>query len=341
VSSRIKILGRLDVAEKRRPQDGRIRTRSPDGKEIELRVSALPTAFGEKLVLRIFNPEVLVRDFSKLGFSDAETATWNGMIDQPHGIVLVTGPTGSGKTTTLYSSLKQLATAEVNVCSIEDPIELIDGSFNQMQVQPNIDLNFADGVRALLRQDPDIIMIGEIRDLETADVAVQAALTGHLVLSTLHTNDSPSAITRLLELGVPAYLLKATLIGVLAQRLVRTLCPHCKAPVAMTEAMWSELGVGVGASADVAMPAQIQRAVGCLECRQTGYLGRSGVYELMPVGGALRAAIGEKTDLVDLRRLAVQGGMRPLRHAGAAKIAAGLTSISEVLALTPDPRQDD
>jgi general secretion pathway protein E len=221
------------------------------------------------------------------------------------------------------------------VCTIEDPIELIDGSFNQMQVQANIDLHFADGVRALLRQDPDIIMIGEIRDRETADVAVQAALTGHLVLSTLHTNDSPSAVTRLLELGVPAYLIRATLIGVLAQRLVRTLCPDCKAPMDMTRDYWNELGVG-GA---VAMPAAVYKAVGCLECRQTGYLGRSGVYEIMLLNAAMQAAIADNPDLQDLRQLAVQGGMRPLRHAAAEKIAAGLTTIDEVLALTPDPRE--
>ena len=337
VTARLKILSRLDVAEKRRPQDGRIRTRSPDGKEIELRVSALPTAFGEKLVLRIFNPDVLVRDFGRLGFTPEETAGWNKMIEQPHGIVLVTGPTGSGKTTTLYSTLKQLATEDVNVCTIEDPIELIDGSFNQMQVQANIDLHFADGVRALLRQDPDIIMIGEIRDLETAEVAIQASLTGHLVLSTLHTNDSPSALTRLLELGVPAYLIKATLIGVLAQRLVRTLCPHCKTPVAAANANWGELGVGD----TIPSPATPHKPVGCLECRQTGYLGRVGVYELMPVVNALRAAIGSTTDISDLRQLAMKGGMRTLRQAGAAKVAAGLTSVSEVIALTPDPRHSD
>ena len=334
VTSRVKILSRLDLAERRRPQDGRIRTRSPDGKEIELRVSALPTAFGEKLVLRIFNPDVLVHDFNRLGFTEQEAVTWRRMIGLPHGIVLVTGPTGSGKTTTLYASLKELATAEVNVCTIEDPIELIDGSFNQMQVQPNIDLHFADGVRALLRQDPDIIMIGEIRDKETADVAVQAALTGHLVLYTLHTNDSPSAITRLLELGVPAYLIRATLIGVLAQRLVRTLCPDCKATMEMTREYWSQLGVG----ADVPMPDAVCRAVGCLECRQTGYKGRSGVYELMLLTAPLQAAIADNPDLQNLRRLAIQGGMHPLRHAAARKIAAGLTTIDEVLALTPDPR---
>ena len=335
VTARLKILGRLDVAEKRRPLDGRIRTRSPDGKEIELRVSSLPTAFGEKLVLRIFNPDVLVRDFHLLGFSDEETRVWNSMIQQPHGIVLVTGPTGSGKTTTLYSSLKQLATEDVNVCSIEDPIELVDGSFNQMQVQPNIDLTFADGVRALLRQDPDIIMIGEIRDLETAEVAVQAALTGHLVLSTLHTNDSPSALTRLLELGVPDYLIKATLIGVLAQRLVRTLCRHCKAPAALTPQQWRELGVGD----ELPPQATPHRPVGCLECRQTGYLGRTGVYELMPVTNLLRAEMTAKTDLAELRRLATRGGMRSLRMTGAEKVALGLTSLAEVIALTPDPRQ--
>jgi general secretion pathway protein E len=335
VTSRIKILGRLDVAERRRPQDGRIRTRTPEGKEIELRVSALPTAFGEKLVLRIFNPDVLVHDLKRLGFTPTEASLWRRMVGQPHGIVLVTGPTGSGKTTTLYASLRELATSEVNVCSIEDPIELIDGRFNQMQVQSNIDLTFADGVRALLRQDPDIIMIGEIRDRETADMAIQAALTGHLVLSTLHTNDSPSAITRLLELGVPAYLVRATLIGVLAQRLVRTLCANCKAPVAISREYWDQLGVGDA----IAPPASAFKAVGCLECRQTGYLGRSGAYELMQLNAAMQSAVAHNPDLANLRRLATEGGMRPLRHAAAEKIVAGMTTIDEVLSLTPDPRE--
>jgi general secretion pathway protein E len=228
VISRIKIMGRLDVAEKRKPQDGRIKTLSPDGAEIELRLSSMPTAFGEKLVLRIFDPEVLVKNFAALGLEKKESEIWNEMISRPYGIILVTGPTGSGKTTTLYTSLKHLATPEVNVCTIEDPIELVEPSFNQMQVQHNIDLDFATGVKTLLRQDPDIIMVGEIRDRETAEMAVQAALTGHLVLSTLHTNDAPSAIARLAEVGVPPYLISATLIGVVAQRLVRTLCPHCK-----------------------------------------------------------------------------------------------------------------
>ena len=335
VTSRLKIISRMDIAERRRPQDGRIRTRSPEGKEIELRVSALPTAFGEKLVLRIFNPDVLVHDFSRLGFIEEEAVIWRRMITQPHGIVLVTGPTGSGKTTTLYASLKELATAEVNVCTIEDPIELIDGSFNQMQVQSNIDLSFADGVRALLRQDPDIIMIGEIRDRETADVAVQAALTGHLVLSTLHTNDSPSAITRLLELGVPAYLLRATLIGVLAQRLVRTLCTECKTQVPVVPEEWDQLNV----NEIMDMPYTVHKAVGCLECRHTGFRGRSGVYELMVIDSSLQSGIVDDPELPTLRHLATKAGMRPLRLAGAEKIAAGLTTIDEVLSLTPEPRE--
>ena len=217
----------MNVAEKRRPQDGRLKTRSQSGREVELRLSTLPTAHGEKMVLRIFDPSILVKTFAELGFTEAEQETWESLVGQPNGIVLVTGPTGSGKTTTLYTSLKQLATESVNVCTIEDPIEMVEPAFNQMQVQHNIDLTFAEGVRALLRQDPDIIMVGEIRDLETAEMAIQAALTGHLVISTLHTNDAPSAITRLLELGVPPYLIKATVLGVMAQRLVRTLCNRC------------------------------------------------------------------------------------------------------------------
>ena len=329
VTSRIKILARMDVAEKRKPQDGRIKTRSPDGKEIELRCSSLPTAFGEKLVMRIFDPEVLVKDFRQLGFNEAEASAWAAMIEQPNGIVLVTGPTGSGKTTTLYSSLKQLATPEVNVCTIEDPIELVDGSFNQMQVQSNIDLNFAEGIRALMRQDPDIIMVGEIRDLETAEIAIQAALTGHLVLSTLHTNDAPSAITRLLDLGVPGYLIKSTLIGVVAQRLLRTLCPHCKAPAPIDDRRWTEITGGFG----LPKPEQVWKPVGCLECRETGYLGRVGIYEIMPLTGTLNARIGEQTDLLQLREQALREGMMPLRIAGCTKVAAGVTSVEEVLGI--------
>jgi general secretion pathway protein E len=213
------------------------------GKEVELRLSTLPTAFGEKLVMRIFDPEVLVRNMAELGFSEQDEARWHSIAGQPNGIILVTGPTGSGKTTTLYSTLKQLATPEVNVCTIEDPIEMVEPAFNQMQVHQAIDLGFAEGVRALMRQDPDIIMVGEIRDLQTAEMAIQAALTGHLVLSTLHTNDAPAALTRMLDLGVPAYLLNATVLGIMAQRLVRILCPHCKEahPPTAEEAIWDHL----------------------------------------------------------------------------------------------------
>jgi general secretion pathway protein E len=329
VTSRIKILARMDVAEKRRPQDGRIKTRSPEGKEIELRAASLPTAFGEKLVLRIFDPEVLLRDFGQLGFSAAETRIWREMISRPHGIVLVTGPTGSGKTTTLYSSLKQLATPQVNVCTIEDPIEQVDAAFNQMQVQSNIDLNFAEGIRALMRQDPDIIMVGEIRDLETAEVAVQAALTGHLVLSTLHTNDAPSAVTRLLDLGVPSFMIKAVVIGVLAQRLVRRLCPHCKQPVEIDAARWREISGGA-----LALPDSVFEPIGCLECRETGYLGRVGIYELMPLSAGLKNHIHEHTDGAKLRQQAMLEGMSPLRLAGCGKVGEGLTSVEEVLGAT-------
>ncbi len=335
VISRIKIMGRLDVAEKRKPQDGRIKTRSPDGAEIEMRLSSMPTAFGEKLVLRIFDPEVLVKNFAALGFEKKESDIWNQMITRPHGIILVTGPTGSGKTTTLYTSLKHLARPEVNVCTIEDPIELVEPSFNQMQVQHNIDLDFASGVKTLLRQDPDIIMIGEIRDRETAEMAVQAALTGHLVLSTLHTNDAPSAIARLSEIGVPHYLISATLIGVVAQRLVRTLCPHCKQDHELQKQDWEALIRPWKTTA----PEKISHAEGCLECRQTGYKGRIGIYEMMPVNDALKQEIGVDFDLARFRKAAIKQGMKPLNLAGAQKIAKGLTTIGEVLKVAP-PRYD-
>ncbi|MGH8355225.1 MAG: GspE/PulE family protein, partial [Pseudomonas sp.] len=327
IVSRLKSLGRMNVAEKRKPQDGRVKTKTPDGGEVELRLSTLPTAFGEKMVMRIFDPEVLLKSFDQLGFSADDLRRWQGMTNQPNGIILVTGPTGSGKTTTLYTTLKQLATSEVNVCTIEDPIEMIEPAFNQMQVQPNIELTFARGVRALMRQDPDIIMIGEIRDLETAEMAIQAALTGHLVLSTLHTNDAPSAITRLLELGVPHYLLKATVLGVMAQRLVRTLCPHCKAPLALSEDDWQALTKPWNAP----LPSGAQRAVGCLECRDTGYRGRAGVYEIMLLNDAIKPLISADTDLIALRRQAFKDGMRSLRLSGAQKVAAGQTTIEEVL----------
>ncbi|NLY16155.1 MAG: type II/IV secretion system protein [Gammaproteobacteria bacterium] len=331
VISRLKTLGRMNVAEKRKPQDGRIKTSTPDDQEIELRLSTLPTAFGEKMVMRIFDPDVLLKSFDQLGFSVDDLDRWQQMTRQPNGIILVTGPTGSGKTTTLYTTLKQLATEEVNLCTIEDPIEMIEPSFNQMQVQHNIDLTFASGVRALMRQDPDIIMVGEIRDLETAEMAIQAALTGHLVLSTLHTNDAPGAINRLLELGVPYYLLRASLLGVMAQRLVRTLCPHCKELAEVTVEDWNTLTRPWNA----ALPKQAYRAVGCIECRETGYHGRAGLYEIMVLNERIKGLITAETDLGVLRKNAYREGMRSLRLSGAQKVAAGLTTVAEVLRVTP------
>jgi len=331
VVARIKILGRMNVAEKRRPQDGRLKTVSPEGNEVELRLSTLPTAFGEKMVMRIFDPDVLLRTFQQLGLENEDYERWQGMISKPNGIVLVTGPTGSGKTTTLYSSLKQLATSEVNVCTIEDPIEMVEDSFNQMQVQHNIDLDFASGVRALLRQDPDIIMIGEIRDLETAEMAIQAALTGHLVLSTLHTNDAPSAITRLLELGVPSYLLKATVLGVMAQRLVRTLCPHCKQAGPIDEKAWHQLVAPWKATP----PKLGYHPVGCLECRNTGYYGRQGIYEILLMSEAVQDLVSDNVGLDPIRRQGMKEGMHTLRLSGAHKVAAGDTTIEEVMRVAP------
>jgi general secretion pathway protein E len=331
MTARIKLLGRMDVIEKRRPQDGRIKTKTTGGQEVELRLSTMPTAFGEKLVMRIFDPEVVVKTLPELGFPPDDAERWDALTRRPHGIILVTGPTGSGKTTTLYTTLKALATSEVNVCTVEDPIEMVEAAFNQMQVQPGIDLSFADGVRALMRQDPDIIMIGEIRDLETAEMAIQAALTGHLVLSTLHTNDAPSSVMRLLELGVPYYLLGSTLSGIMAQRLVRTLCVHCKSPDGeLSDDVWHS----IGGAWQIPKPATVYRPVGCPECRQTGFRGRTGIYELALVTEAFTHLIQEVTDLAALRRQSVLDGMKPLRMAGAHKVVEGVTTAEEVLKST-------
>ena len=330
--ARVKLLGRMDVVEKRRPQDGRIKTRNQRGDEVEMRLATLPTAFGEKMVMRIFDPDNAVKDLDALGFSLHDAQRWESLVKRPHGIILVTGPTGSGKTTTLYSTLKRVATEEVNVSTVEDPIEMIEPSFNQTQVQPQLDFNFAEGLRALMRQDPDIIMVGEIRDLETAEMAIQAALTGHLVFSTLHTNDAPSAITRLMELGVPSYLINATLLGVLAQRLVRTLCKQCKQP---------DTSAAPEALAEVVKPWKLSgtyqpfKAVGCVDCRMGGFLGRMGLYELLTVSEALKDKITQAPSIDVLRRQAVADGMRPLRLAGALRVAEGLTTLDEVVAGTP------
>lgn len=336
ITSRIKLLGRMDMVEKRRPQDGRLKTVSSDGKEIELRLSTMPTAFGEKLVMRIFKPDVLVQDFQLLGFSKRQSELWAQWTHQPNGIILVTGPTGSGKTTTLYTTLKQLATDEVNVCTVEDPIEMIEPAFNQMQVTQNIGLGFAEGIRTLMRQDPDIIMVGEIRDQQTADMAIQAALTGHLVLSTLHTNDAPSAITRLLDLGVPAYLIHSSLLGIMAQRLVRTLCPHCKTEGAISDDEWTSITRPFKA----AKPHKVMKAVGCQECRNTGYRGRTGIYEMLTLTPAIRKLITPETDLLQLRQVATQAGLQPLMLNGAEKVAAGMTTVEEVLKVAPPIEMD-
>ncbi|MEY8878522.1 MAG: GspE/PulE family protein [Leptothrix sp. (in: b-proteobacteria)] len=344
VTARIKLLGRMDVVERRRAQDGRIKTRSPKGDEIEMRLSTLPTAFGEKLVMRIFDPDTAVQPVEALGFGAHDAQRWQRLVEQPHGIILVTGPTGSGKTTTLYATLKRLATDEVNVCTVEDPIEMIEPAFNQTQVQPALDLDFAACVRTLMRQDPDIIMVGEIRDLETAEMAVQAALTGHLVFSTLHTNDSASAITRLLDLGVPAYLISATVIGVLAQRLVRQLCGACALPDAeITPASLQSVmpgmpvreAIGMADGPSAGRPFRPQRPGGCEACRQTGFRGRRGLFELLLLDADLRGAIHEQPDLGVIRRLALTSGVQPLRLAGLREVAAGHTTLDEVLRATP------
>jgi general secretion pathway protein E len=331
VTSRIKILGRMDVAEKRRPQDGRIKTRTPSGQEIELRLSTMPTAFGEKCVMRIFDPEVVARSFTELGLAESEVQKWREMVERPNGIVLVTGPTGSGKTTTLYSTLKHLARPELNICTVEDPIEMVSPDFNQMQVQTSIGVDFAQGVRTLLRQDPDIIMVGEIRDLETARMAVQASLTGHLVLSTLHTNDAPSAVVRLLDLGIPHYLLKGVLAGVVAQRLLRTLCPKCKSDGELDDASWRRLVEGRA----IRKPQRVKRPVGCDHCRKTGYYGRSAIYEMLNINSEIAEAFNSDLDLAELTQAAYKGGMLPLRMAGARKVGQGLTTLEEVNRVIP------
>jgi len=328
--SRVKMISRLDISEKRRPQDGRIKTER-EGREVELRVSTLPTAFGEKVVIRIFDPETLVQDIAELGFEADEKAVFESWIDQPHGLILVTGPTGSGKTTTLYSALKALSGPDVNVTTIEDPIEMVWDAFNQVQVQPKVGLDFASSLRHILRQDPDIIMVGEIRDPETAENAIQSALTGHLVLSTLHTNDAVGAISRMKDLGVAPFLLASSLIGVMAQRLLRRLCPHCAAESSLTP---DEL-----ASLQVPIPllpggVRLMRGAGCPRCRHTGFLGRSGVFEILDISPEIRDLINRGAQLSQITEAARRSGMRVLREAGVMKLAQGMTSFEEVMRMT-------
>ena len=329
VTSRLKTMCRMDIAEKRRPQDGRIKT-AREGKEIELRVSTLPTAFGEKMVMRIFDPEVLVRDLSGLGFYEDELATFAEWIKRPYGIILVTGPTGSGKTVTLYSALKSLATPEINITTIEDPVEMVYDDFNQTSVQPKVGITFASALRTILRQDPDIIMVGEIRDQETAQNAVQAALTGHLVFSTLHTNDASSSITRLVDLGIQPFLISSTLVGTMAQRLVRRVCEDCKQnrPLTMEEAGMLSLQAPPGKRIIV------KEGAGCNRCRNTGYFGRSGIFEILPIDNAIRDLIDRGEDFLKIKDMAVKRGMRTLRQSALRKLAEGQTTFEEVIRVT-------
>jgi general secretion pathway protein E len=327
--SRVKMLSRMDIAEKRRPQDGRIKTEYK-GREVEFRVSTMPVAFGEKVVLRIFDPDIILQDLEELGFSPREYELFRSFIARPHGILLVTGPTGSGKTTTLYSALKNVATPEVNVVTIEDPIEMVYDRFNQVGVQPSIGVTFGSTLRTILRQDPDIIMVGEIRDLETAEHAVQAALTGHLVLSTLHTNDAPSSLTRLLDLGLPSYLIASTVIGIMAQRLVRKICKHCERGYQLLP----EEAASVGLSSDAQKPIMVKYGEGCSQCRGTGYLGRTGIFEVMEINDKVRPLIGETTDAEFIKRTAMSDGMVPRREAAVRKMLAGETTFDEVIRVT-------
>ncbi|MBW1799347.1 MAG: type II/IV secretion system protein, partial [Deltaproteobacteria bacterium] len=332
IISRIKNISRLDMAEKRRPQDGRIKM-DKGGVEAEIRISSIPVAFGEKLVMRIMDPDVLLQDLENLGFTSMDLIRYQQFINMPHGIILVCGPTGSGKSTTLYSTLRYLASPDINITTVEDPIEMVHEAFNQIAVQPTIGITFASILRYILRQDPDIIMIGEMRDLDTGENAIQAALTGHLVLSTLHTNDAPSSITRLLDLGIPPFLIQATLVGILAQRLVRKICPECKEPLEVDAADMSSLGLELGKTGAVTL----YRGKGCLKCRGTGYRGRSGIYEVLPVTEAVKKQIGPECNSEILGDLARREGMITLRENAVKKLLDGETTYQEVLRVTWEP----
>jgi general secretion pathway protein E len=329
VVNRIKALSRMDIAEKRRPQDGRIKT-DRDGKEVELRISTVPVAFGEKVVMRIFDPDMLIRDLGSLGFRPDELELFEEFIMHPHGIVLVTGPTGSGKTTTLYSALKIVAQPGVNVVTIEDPIEMVMPALNQIAVNAKIGLTFGSALRTVLRQDPDIVMVGEIRDTETAENAVQAALTGHLVFSTLHTNDAPTAITRLQDLGIFPFLLSSTLLGVIAQRLVRVICPRCKEDHLLGP---EELRV-LGLPPERGTSLLAKRGKGCVYCRKTGYYGRTGIFEMLKIDESMRDLIDRKADAILLRDHAVKAGMMTLKEAALSKLVRGTTSFEEIIRVT-------
>ncbi len=327
IVARLKNMSRMDIAEKRRPQDGRIKT-VMQNEEVELRLSCLPTAFGEKVVIRIFDPKTLLLELPELGFDSGELGIFNEWVSRPNGLILITGPTGSGKTTTLYTTLKLLATADVNITTIEDPIEMVWEYFNQVAVQPKIDLGFAEAMRAILRQDPDIIMVGEIRDKETATMAVQAALTGHLVFSTLHTNDTAGALSRMLDLGVAPYLLASALTGVMAQRLLRKICRQCKKPAPLTADQAHGLGIP---PEKLEMFAGTMHGEGCVACRHTGYQGRIGVFELLNFDQRLRQHFLEDKSDESIRRLIKEDGMRTLESSALETLASGQTTFEEII----------
>ncbi len=329
IISRIKNLSRMDMAEKRRPQDGRIKT-DKGGSEVEIRVSTVPVAFGEKVVMRIMDPDILFQDLDKLGFTNDDLERYQKFIHLPHGIVLVCGPTGSGKSTTLYSTLRKLYTPEINITTVEDPIEMVHEEFNQIAVQPQVGINFGNILRNILRQDPDIIMLGEMRDLETAENAIQAALTGHLVLSTLHTNDAPSSLIRLLDLGVPSFLIQSTIVGIMAQRLLRTICNHCKEYYELDSEQLKDLGVNVRESGSI----QLAKGKGCQHCRGTGYKGRTGIFEVMPYSDVLRQLTTQDADVSKLRRCAIEAGMVTLRQSAIKKLLNCETTYQEILRVT-------
>ena len=330
VISRVKILANLDIAERRLPQDGRIRLRV-QGKEIDLRVSTVPTMHGESVVMRILDKGGVALDFAKLGFLDDTLGRFLQALKQPNGILLVTGPTGSGKTTTLYTALDELNKPDVKILTVEDPVEYQMPGINQIQVKPQIDLTFANALRSIVRQDPDVIMIGEIRDLETAQIAVQSALTGHLVLSTVHTNDAAGTINRLLDMGIEDYLLTSTVIGIEAQRLVRTLCPHCKEPYTALPEMVEHTGIGRFAGGG---PVTLWHAKGCGQCSHTGYTGRVSIIEMMPMTDALRALVMRHATSVELKSQAVRDGMVTMYEDGLRKAVTGITTVEEVLRAT-------
>jgi general secretion pathway protein E len=331
VVSRIKTLSRLDMAEKRRPQDGRIKMAKGET-EVEIRVSTIPVAFGEKVVMRIMDPDILFQDLEMMGFVEHDFEKYKKLIAMPFGIVLVTGPTGSGKSTTLYSTLRMLSSPEVNITTIEDPIEMIHEEFNQISVQPAINVTFGSVLRNILRQDPDIVMVGEIRDLETAQAAVQAALTGHLVLSTLHTNDAVSTVFRLLDLGIPPYLVHSSLNGIVAQRLVRKICLHCAQTFEMDSRELADLGIILPQKGKVLL----KHGKGCVKCRNTGYSGRTGIYEILPFSESLKRLTSGDTSLDALRTKAIEEGMILLRQNGIKKMLDGQTTYQEILRVTWD-----